>query len=68
MSPAGALPHHYFFELYALDAKLDLAAGASRADLLKVMDGHVIGKATHSGVFGQGVDEKAWRWKVAPLP
>jgi Raf kinase inhibitor-like YbhB/YbcL family protein len=66
--PAGALPHHYFFELYALDAKLNLAAGASRADLLQAMDGHVIGKATHSGIFGQGVDEKAWRWKVAPLP
>ncbi len=66
--PAGARPHHYIFELYALDTKLDLAAGSSRADLLKAMDGHVIGKATHSGVFGQGVDEKAWRWKVAPLP
>jgi Raf kinase inhibitor-like YbhB/YbcL family protein len=66
--PAGALPHHYFFELYALDTKLDLAAGASRADLLKAMDSHVIGKATLSGIFGQGVDERAWRWKVAPLP
>jgi Raf kinase inhibitor-like YbhB/YbcL family protein len=66
--PAGARPHHYVFELYALDAKLDLAAGASRADLLKAMDSHVIGKASYAGIFGQGVDEKAWRWKVAPLP
>jgi len=66
--PAGALPHHYFFELYALNTKLDLATGASRADLLKAMDGHVIGKASYSGIFGQGVDEKAWRWKVTPLP
>jgi Raf kinase inhibitor-like YbhB/YbcL family protein len=66
--PAGALPHHYFFELYALDAKLDLAAGASRADLLKAMDGHVIGKASYSGIFRQNIDEKAWPWKVAPSP
>jgi Raf kinase inhibitor-like YbhB/YbcL family protein len=64
--PAGARPHHYIFELYALDSKLDLAAGASRADLLKAMDGHVMGKASYLGIFGQGVDENAWRWKVAP--
>src|SRR5256885_442940 len=44
--PPGATPHHYVFELFALDTKLDLQAGASRADLLKAMDGHVIGKAT----------------------
>jgi Raf kinase inhibitor-like YbhB/YbcL family protein len=51
--PPGATPHHYIFELYALDAKLDLPAGASRADLLKAMDGHVIGKATTGGTFGR---------------
>jgi Raf kinase inhibitor-like YbhB/YbcL family protein len=51
--PPGATPHHYIFELYALDQKLDLTAGASRADLLKAMDGHVIGKATFVGIFGR---------------
>jgi len=66
--PAGARPHHYIFELYALDSKLDLAAGASRTDLLNAMNGHVIGKATVTGIFGQNVDERVWRWKVAPLP
>jgi hypothetical protein len=66
--PPGARPHHYVFELYALDGKLNLPAGSSRADLLKAMDGHVIGKASHVGVFGQGIDEKTWRWGVAPLP
>jgi Raf kinase inhibitor-like YbhB/YbcL family protein len=49
----GAAPHHYIFELYALDKKLDLAMGASRADLLAAMDGHVIGKATYVGLFGR---------------
>jgi Raf kinase inhibitor-like YbhB/YbcL family protein len=51
--PPGATPHHYIFEMYALDAKLDLPAGSTRADLLKAMDGHVIGKATYVGLFGR---------------
>ncbi len=38
--------HHYAFELFALDQKLDLPATATRADLLKAMDGHIAGHAT----------------------
>ena len=37
--------HHYAFELFALDQKLDLPANATRADLLKAMDGHIAGHA-----------------------
>ena len=66
--PAGARPHHYIFELYALDTKLDLAPGSSRVDLLKALDGHVIGKASLVGIFGQGIDEQNWRWGIAKLP
>jgi phosphatidylethanolamine-binding protein (PEBP) family uncharacterized protein len=51
--PPGANPHHYIFEIYALDTKLDLPAGSPRTDLLKAMDGHVIGKATYVGIFGR---------------
>jgi len=51
--PPGATPHHYIFEIYALDTKLDLPAGSPRADLLKAMDGHVVGKATYVGIFGR---------------
>lgn len=51
--PPGATPHHYIFEIYALDSKLDLPAGSARADLLKAMDGHVVGKATYVGLFGR---------------
>jgi Raf kinase inhibitor-like YbhB/YbcL family protein len=51
--PPGAASHHYIFELYALDTKLDLPGGSTRTDLLKVMDGHVIGKATYVGIFGR---------------
>jgi Raf kinase inhibitor-like YbhB/YbcL family protein len=66
--PVGARPHHYIFELYALDAKLNLPAGSSRADLLKAVDGHVIGKASLVGIFGRGIDDKTWRWGIAKLP
>lgn len=50
--PAGK-PHHYTFELYVLDAKLDLGADATRADVLKAMDGHIIGKGVYIGLFHQ---------------
>lgn len=49
---AGPGPiHHYVFEFYALDTKLDLPASTTREDLLKAMDGHVIGKAGWFGRF-----------------
>src|ERR1700704_5861829 len=51
--PPGATPHHYIFEIYALDTKLDLMPGSARADLLKAMDGHVVGKATYFGLYGR---------------
>src|SRR5579864_5574523 len=50
----GAPPgpyHHYTFELYALDTKLDIPSGtpqqaaATRTDVINAMDGHVLGKA-----------------------
>jgi hypothetical protein len=65
--PAGAGTHHYVFELYAVDTKLNLPAGSSREDLLKAMDDHVIGKATHVGIFGQGIDPETWRWGITKL-
>jgi Raf kinase inhibitor-like YbhB/YbcL family protein len=49
---AGPGPfHHYVFEFYALDTKLDLPATTTREDLLKAMEGHVIGKAAYVGRF-----------------
>ena len=49
---AGPGPfHHYVFEFYALDIKLDLAATTTREELLKAMDGHVIGKAAYVGRY-----------------
>ena len=45
--------HHYTFHLYALDTKLNLAEGAMRADVLKAMDGHILGKAVLVGRYHQ---------------
>jgi Raf kinase inhibitor-like YbhB/YbcL family protein len=57
--PAGgrvtALPHHYIFELYALDTKIDMKPAAdpfeTRAEVLRGIEGHVLGKAVYVGVF-----------------
>lgn len=43
--------HHYMFEFYALDAKLGLPEGATRAEVTKAMEGHVIGKAAYVGRY-----------------
>jgi len=43
--------HHYLFELYELDIKLDVSPDATRADVLKAMDGHVIERAAMFGRF-----------------
>ena len=49
--PAGDPPHHYHFEVFALDQMLDLRAGANREDLVKAMRGHVLAKGELIGLF-----------------
>jgi Raf kinase inhibitor-like YbhB/YbcL family protein len=49
---AGPGPfHHYVWEFYALDTKLDLPANTTRDEIMKAMEGHVIGKAAYVGRF-----------------
>jgi Raf kinase inhibitor-like YbhB/YbcL family protein len=54
-APATGPVHHYTFEIYALDTKLDVAASAdafeTRANVMKAMQGHVLGKAVYVGLF-----------------
>ncbi len=52
-SGAGAAGpyHHYTWELFALDTKLDLGPDATRAEVLQAMDGHIIGKGVLVGRF-----------------
>jgi Raf kinase inhibitor-like YbhB/YbcL family protein len=47
--PSGT--HHYFFKLYALDAELSLKAGATKAEVLKAMEGHIIGQTQLMGTY-----------------
>jgi Raf kinase inhibitor-like YbhB/YbcL family protein len=47
--------HHYMFELYALDTKIDVQPTAdafeTRANVMKAMQGHVLAKAVYGGLF-----------------
>lgn len=50
-APAIAPRHHYTFELFALDTKLDLGPETPRAEVMKALDGHILGKAVYVGLF-----------------
>jgi Raf kinase inhibitor-like YbhB/YbcL family protein len=50
-APNGPRYHHYVFEFYALNAKLDLPASGGRAELLEAMKGKVVAKAAYVGRF-----------------
>jgi Raf kinase inhibitor-like YbhB/YbcL family protein len=50
-APAALPKHHYTIELFALDAKLDLGPDASREDVMKAINGHILGKAVYVGLF-----------------
>ena len=54
-APATGPRHHYMFELYALDTKLDVQPAAdafeTRTNVMKAMQGHILGKAVYGGLF-----------------
>jgi Raf kinase inhibitor-like YbhB/YbcL family protein len=54
-APASGPQHHYTFEIYALDTKLDVVATAdafeTRNNVMKAIQGHVLGKAVYVGLF-----------------
>jgi len=54
-APANGPPHHYVFELYALDAPLAVTpsedAFETRRQVLAAMQGHILGKAVYVGTF-----------------
>jgi Raf kinase inhibitor-like YbhB/YbcL family protein len=49
--PPKGPPHHYRFTLYALDTSLDLAAGASKEQVLQAMEGHILAQSQLIGVY-----------------
>ncbi len=54
-APAAGPLHHYVFELFALDIKLDGQAAATapetKTNIFKMMQGHILGKAAYVGLF-----------------
>jgi len=46
--------HRYFFKLYALDIVLPDLSKPSKAELLKAMEGHVVGTAELVGTYQKG--------------
>ena len=50
-APPPGKAHRYYFKLYALNAMTGLAPGATKADLLKAMDGHVLGEGKLMGTY-----------------
>jgi len=50
--PAGT--HRYVFHLYSLDTELSLPPSATRQDLLKAIEGHVLAEAELIGLYSRG--------------
>ncbi|HZJ32630.1 MAG TPA: YbhB/YbcL family Raf kinase inhibitor-like protein [Vicinamibacterales bacterium] len=54
-APATGPIHHYVFELFALDTKLDVQPTAdafeTRAAVLKAIQGHILAKSVYGGLF-----------------
>ena len=52
--PPPGKPHRYFFKIYALDIEPGLPAGASKADLLRAIEGHVLAEGQLIGLYQRG--------------
>ena len=54
-APATGPLHHYTIEVFALDTMLDVQPAANvlepRANVMKAMTGHILGKAVYYGLF-----------------
>jgi Raf kinase inhibitor-like YbhB/YbcL family protein len=55
-APAAGPPHHYVFEIFAIDTKVDVPANAAdpfetRTRVMAAIQGHIIGKAVYMGLF-----------------
>jgi len=50
--PPPGTPHRYVFRLWALDTLLGLGNGASRNELERAVEGHVLAEARLTGTYG----------------
>jgi hypothetical protein len=51
--PPPGKPHRYFFKLYAVDMEPQLKIGATKADVMKTIQGHVLAEAQLMGRYGR---------------
>jgi Raf kinase inhibitor-like YbhB/YbcL family protein len=51
--PPKGKPHHYVFKLYALDQKLGLKPGASRKDVEKAIQPHILAQGQLTGTYAR---------------
>lgn len=51
--PPPGKSHRYFFKLYALDATLDLKPGASKKDVERAMQGHILAQGETMGRYSR---------------
>lgn len=49
--PSGT--HRYFFKVYALDAELSLKVGATKAEVEKAMQGHIVAQGQLMGTYSR---------------
>lgn len=52
-APPKGKPHRYFFKLYVLDTALDLPPGATKAQLVEAMKGHILAEGQLMGNYGR---------------
>ncbi len=51
--PPPGKPHRYFFKLYALDIKLNLKPGATKKDVERAMQGHILERGEYMGRYSR---------------
>jgi Raf kinase inhibitor-like YbhB/YbcL family protein len=52
-APPKGKPHRYFFKLYALDVVVDLPPGATKAQLMDAIKGHILAEGQLMGNYGR---------------
>ena len=51
LPPRGSGKHRYFFRVYALDTTLNLPKGATKNEVLRAADGHILAKGQLYGTY-----------------
>jgi Raf kinase inhibitor-like YbhB/YbcL family protein len=51
--PPGGKVHRYFFKLYALDTKLNLKPGATKKDVERATQGHILARGEYMGRYSR---------------